>query len=177
MNGCSSSGKTSIARAIGDVSDQAWLSFGVDSFIDMISNKHHAEYFTYIAGSNKHGVTLHIDSSACAKKLFCLMPFFAKMLADTGHNVIIDEVLFDEDSLLSYRQQLSGHDLYYIGILCDLDVLQEREMARGDREVGMANDQYARVHHGILGHYDFAIDTTYVASIEAAKRILDFISF
>lgn len=35
LNGAGSSGKKSIARAIQHLSDEQWLTFGVDTFIEM----------------------------------------------------------------------------------------------------------------------------------------------
>lgn len=37
LNGAGSSGKTSIARAIQHLSNEQWLTFGVDTFIEMTS--------------------------------------------------------------------------------------------------------------------------------------------
>ncbi len=36
LNGCGSVGKTSIARSIQHLSKDSWLTFGVDSFINMM---------------------------------------------------------------------------------------------------------------------------------------------
>lgn len=174
LNGCGSSGKTSIARAIQHESPELWLSFGVDTFIDIIPFGRQEPYLKFIPGQNGRGPIMHVESGAEGAKLFSAMPQFAEMLAASGNNLIIDEVLFDEEALKGYVQQLKAHTVYYIGVFCDLEVMQEREVLRRDRCVGLSNDQIDRVHQGTLDSYDFKVDTTVISPFEAARRILKF---
>lgn len=176
INGCGSSGKTSIVKAIQHVSPDLWLTFGIDTFIDMIPADRQDAYFTMIPGANERGPTMHVASGPEGGKLFGLMPKFAEMLASRGHNLIIDEVLLDQKALKSYAQHLRAYTVYYIGIFCDLAVMQERERLRGDRCIGLSNDQMDRVHHGVLGAYDFTVDTTVVCPVTAARWILQFVN-
>jgi chloramphenicol 3-O phosphotransferase len=175
LNGCGSSGKTSIAKAIQHESPELWLSFGVDTFIDMIPFGRQEPYLKFIPGQNERGPTMHVESGPEGVKLFSVMPQFAEMLAARGNNLIIDEVLFDEEALKAYVQQLKAHTVYYIGVFCDLEVMQEREVLRRDRCVGLSNDQIDRVHQGALNSYDFKVDTTAISPFEAARQILKYI--
>ena len=77
LNGCGSSGKTSIAKAIGHESPELWLSFGVDTFIDMIPFGRQEPYLKFIPGQNERGPTIHVKSGPEGVKLFSLMPQFA----------------------------------------------------------------------------------------------------
>lgn len=175
LNGCGSSGKTSIAKAIGHESPELWLSFGVDTFIDMIPLKRQEPYLKFIPGQNKRGPTMHVESRAEGAKLFSVMPQFAEMLAASGNNLIIDEVLFDEEALKAYVHHLKTPTVYYIGVFCDLAVMQQREVLRRDRCIGLSNDQIDRVHQGVLNSYDFKVDTTAISPFEAARLILKFV--
>lgn len=175
LNGCGSSGKTSIAKAIGHESPELWLSFGVDKFIDMIPFGRQEPYLKFIPGQNERGPTMHVESGAEGAKLFSVMPQFAEILASSGNNLIIDEVLFDEEALKAYVQHLKAHTVYYIGVFCDLAVMQEREVLRRDRCIGLSNDQIDRVHQGALNSYDFKVDTTAISPFEAARLILKFV--
>ncbi len=85
------------------------------------------------------------------------------MLAARGNNLIIDEVLFDKGALKAYVQQLKAHTVYYIGVFCDLEAIQECEVLRRDRYIGLSNDEIDRVHQGILNSYDFKVDTTTIS--------------
>jgi len=175
LNGCGSSGKTSIGKAIQHVSLDLWVAFGVDTFIDMIPFGRQESYLKFIAGKNERGPTMHVASGSQGAKLFSVMPKFAEMLVLHGNNLIIDEVLFDEEALKAYVQHLKGNSVYYIGVFCYLEVMQEREVLRRDRCIGLSNDQIERVHQGILNSYDFSVDTTAISPFEAARRILKFI--
>ena len=175
LNGCGSSGKTSIAKAIQHESPELWLTFGVDTFIDMIPFGRQEPYLKFIPGQNEHGTTMHVESGPEGVKLFSVMPKFAEMLAASENNLIIDEVLFDEEALKAYVHHLKTHTVYYIGVFCDLEVLQEREVLRRDRCIGLSNDQINRVHQGALNSYDFKVDTTAISPFEAARLILKYI--
>jgi len=175
LNGCGSSGKTSIAKAIQHESPELWLSFGVDTFIDMIPFGRQESYLKFIPGQNDRGPTMHVESGPEGGKLFSVMPQFAEMLADRRNNLIIDEVIFDEEALKAYVQQLTSHTVYYIGVFCDLADMQEREVLRRDRCIGLSNDQIDRVHQGVLNSYDFKVNTTAISPFEGARRILKFV--
>lgn len=175
LNGCGSSGKTSIARAIQHESPELWLSFGVDTFIDMIPFGRQEPYLKFVPGQNERGPTCYAESGPEGVKLFSVLPKFAEMLATCGNNLIIDEVLFDEGALKAYVQQLKAHTVYYIGVFCDLEVMQEREVLRRDRCAGLSNDQIDRVNQGVLNSYDFKVDTTAISPFEAARLILKYI--
>jgi chloramphenicol 3-O phosphotransferase len=168
LNGCGSSGKTCIAKAIQQESPDLWLHFGVDTFIDMIPFGKEEQYLKFILGNNERGPTMHVESGAEGGKLFSVMPQFSEMLADLGNNLIIDEVLFDEEAL-------KAHTVYYIGVFCDLAVMQEREILRRDRCIGLSNDQFDRVHQGALNAYDFKVNTTVLSPFEAARLILQYV--
>ncbi|ETZ06935.1 chloramphenicol phosphotransferase-like protein [Holospora obtusa F1] len=72
------------------------------------------------------------------------------MLAASENNLIIDEVIFDEEALKAYVHHLKTHTVYYIGVFCDLAVMQERKILRRDRCIDLSNDQIDRVHQSVL---------------------------
>ncbi|OJU73407.1 MAG: hypothetical protein BGO07_04680 [Alphaproteobacteria bacterium 40-19] len=105
-----------------------------------------------------------------------MIPKFAETLANAGNNLIIDEVLLDDTSLRTYAASLANHTVYYIGVFCDLKIMQEREILRGDRAIGLSNDQIERVHKGICSSYDFTVDTSFQSSFTVSYKILEFLS-
>lgn len=176
LNGCGSSGKSSIAKSIQHLSNDVWITFGIDTFIDMLPTNKQELYFKFIPDQNERGATMRVESGPDAAKFFSAMPKFAAMLADKGNNIVIDEVFLDELDLKAYVEILKDHTVYYIGVFCDLNVMQEREILRGDRCIGLSNDQIDRVHQGVLGAYDFSVDTTNLSPFEAARQIMQFIA-
>lgn len=175
LNGCGSSGKTFITRSIDHLSDELWLTFGVDTFIGMLPYMKQEQYYSFVPETNEYGTSLRVETTPKGSTFFGAMPQFAKLLADLGHNLIIDEVLLSDEQLAKYVLELKDHTVYYIGVFCDLKIMQEREILRRDRCIGLANDQITHVHQGLRSHYDFRIDTTHLSSFEAAHAILDYI--
>lgn len=116
-----------------------------EQYIDL-GDKAQSGYFSFVSGMNEFGPTMNIEEGPLGKRVFGAIPYIAKILADFGNDLIIDEVLLDEASFNKYVGQLKGHTVYFIGVYCDLKTMQEREIARGDRLVGLSNGQVNRVH-------------------------------
>jgi chloramphenicol 3-O phosphotransferase len=102
------------------------------------------------------------------------MADFAHMLGCRGNNLIIDEVLFNDQQLKSYVDKLADHTVYFVGVKCDLAIMQEREYLRRDRALGLSNDQFDRVRTGIR-EYDLTVDTSNSSVFDVAREIIDFI--
>jgi chloramphenicol 3-O phosphotransferase len=93
-------------------------------------------------------------------------------LADLGHDIIVDEVIFDASRMDQFLQNLRKHTVFLVQVTCDVDVLLERERLRSDRVIGLANDQFDRLQ-SYSYDYDLTVDTTTVPAIDNAGRILD----
>lgn len=181
LNGCGSSGKTSIARGIQHLSTQPWLRFGIDLFIDMMPDQYIAfgekakeGYFNFVPGNNDRGQTIYVENGPLGDKIFGSMPAIAHILATQGNNLIIDEVLFGDEILKKYVEHLKSHTVYFFGVDCHLKTMQEREILRQDRAIGLSNDQFDRVHLGIR-EYDLKVETTCTSPFAVARQILTFI--
>ncbi len=90
--------------------------------------------------------------------------------ADLGHDIIVDEVIFDRVCLDQYLLKLSNHTVY-VQVTCEYDVLLERERLRGDRVIGLANDQFDRLQ-SYSYDYNLTVDTSCVSAIDNARQIL-----
>ena len=180
LNGCSSSGKTMVARAVQHLSDKPWLRVGVDTFIDMMPDKYipfgeqAKEGFEFIAGENANGATVEIKCGDYGRKFFDTTPNLIATIANNGLDLIVDEVLFADDMLKQYVKLLTTQKVYFIKIACDLKVMQEREILRRDRAIGLANAQTQHID-GSAREYDITIDTTNLSAFNCAQSILDFI--
>ncbi len=180
LNGCGSAGKTSIAHSLQHLSPNPLLHFSMDMFINMLppqyiafGEKAHEGYFSFVSTQNENGPIINVESGALGDRVFGMAPTIAKTLADQGNDIIIDEVLFGDSVLKTYVDQLKEHTVYFVGVFCDLKQMQEREILRRDRAIGLANGQINRVHDGIR-EYDFNVDTTHTSSFELARNILKF---
>jgi len=178
LNGTTSSGKTSIASAIQDISDKMWMQLGIDIFIDMIhtrfwgEGKDAAKGFLFKQSKNDKGQFItEIISSPMGRRLAESIPDTVKLLSDKGLDVIVDECLFDNE-IERYKTTLKNYDVCYVGVMCDLDTLEQREKDRGNRILGAARWMFDKLHKT---EYDLTVDTAKMSPMECAKRILEFV--
>ena len=81
----------------------------------------------------------------------------AHLLASQHYNLIIDDVAFGAIEVEEWKKVLEGYKVLYVGVSTPLEVLEERERARGDRFLGSARAQYFKVHENVS--YDLEIDS------------------
>jgi chloramphenicol 3-O phosphotransferase len=181
LNGCGSAGKTSIARAIQYCSDEPWLRLSMDMFIDRMPSQYIAfgkkapeGYYSFAFDQNDRGPAIKIENGPLGKQVFSAIPSIAKILADQGNNLVIDEVLLGDETLEKYVGSLKFHPVYFVGVLCDLQTMQERELLRGDRAIGLSNGQIDTIHAG-KREYDLTVDTAHTSPFVLAKDILTFV--
>jgi len=91
-------------------------------------------------------------------------------LAAAGNNLIIDDVLMEGEHLVDYLEVLADYEVYFVGVHCSLDVLEQRERERGNRCIGQARGQIDVVHKGAI--YDIELDTTSTSPKDCAQKIL-----
>lgn len=179
LNGSSSAGKTTIAKELQELSgDSVLFHTGVDHFWKMVprefydgfGTKAHETWLWTLSTDGENKPVVHISVGSLAKKYAHTMAQFIKCLADNGHDVVIDEVLLDDVSLQYYAQALREHKVYFVGVLCDLDELERREIARGDRTIGLARG-LINVVHKHKNYYDIIVDTTHSSGAACAQEI------
>lgn len=74
-----------------------------------------------------------------------------------GADVIVDTVFERQECADQCRRTLAASAPILVGLYCDVAELERREGARGDRPPGLAAGQTARVHG--FCHYDLRLDT------------------
>jgi len=109
-----------------------------------------------------------IRSGPLAERVFQGMRHAIAAMAAQGNNLIVDDVLTGGEKA-EYLRLLSSFELFLVGVFAPLEVLEERERARGDRLIGLARWQYERVHAGIA--YDLEVDTSRATAQECAELI------
>ena len=78
------------------------------------------------------------------------------------------------DSIADALSIFRRHRLCYIGVHCDLDVLEQRERERVDHNEGWARRQYHDLHDGAV--YDIEVDTTMPRLDENADLIARYLA-
>lgn len=168
LNGASSSGKTTLAHALQHGLDEPYFHLSIDVFAAMVFQRTNAgpAFSDDVVGPKLNWGFVHCVAS----------------LAAVGNNVIVDDVLCESLRLDGKRDAFLGPDLLqqrvqllapygvlYVGVHCALPELQQRERARGDRYIGLAEFQYERVHR--YSTYDVAVDTSLHTPEACAQQI------
>lgn len=165
LNGGSSSGKSGIARCLQAVLPDPWLALGIDTLVAAMPASMRA---------GDGGIELAEDGEVIVGPEFraveaAWMEGIAAM-ARAGARIILDEVfLGGADSRLRWQKALGELRVVWVGVRCDGVIAAGREVARGDRIIGMAASQAEAVHRGMV--YDVEVDTAHVESMECARAI------
>ncbi|MFJ5775437.1 chloramphenicol phosphotransferase CPT [Streptomyces sp. NPDC093094] len=165
LNGGSSSGKSGIVRCLQAVLPDPWLALGIDTFVDALP----AALRESDAG---FGVTE--DGRVSVGDVFrTLEAAWMEGVAATvraGARVVVDDVfLGGAASQQRWQKALGGLEVLWVGVRCAPEIAAGRELARGDRAVGMAVSQAEQVHRGVA--YDVEIDTARTESLDCARTI------
>jgi len=156
INGVSSSGKTTISKALQQKMEEHYFWIANDSFCDMCSPKHWKE-----------------DWIKRINQALTAMIYSIKSFSDLGFNVIVDQVFLNNESqgtlLNKCVEVLHDYPVLFVRTDCSLEKLRKREIERGNRRIGQAESQLELVHNHI--NYDIAIDTTEIDIDTNIKRI------
>lgn len=146
LNGASSSGKSSLARAIQSRIDAPFWHISID---------HLRDSGVLPTARIKRG---DFDWRVMRDAFF--LGFERSLLAyvQAGNDLVVEHIMESEDWLLRLADTLAGQDVYFVGVHCELAELERRELARGDRPVGDARRDYFRIHS--YCRYDLELDGT-----------------
>ncbi|HEY3898163.1 MAG TPA: hypothetical protein VGM54_06095 [Chthoniobacter sp.] len=155
LNGASSSGKTSIARAIQHLSVTPVLHASLDTFTDM---------FHWAAIPDEE------QKRSCHRAGVANFHRALPILAGCGFPVVIDHVFEESQWYLDCIEALKGTETHLIGVRCPLSELERRERTRPDRRGGLARFQIDRVHEGKV--YALEVDTSIDSVDVCAEKVL-----
>ena len=165
LNGGSSSGKSGIARCLQAILPDPWLTFGTDTLVEAVPVS---------TRTSAAGIEFASDGEVIVGPEFRTLEaaWIAGIaaMAHAGARIIVDEVfLGGAASQQRWKNALGTLQVLWVGVRCDGAVAAGREIARGDRMIGMAASQAEVVHHDIV--YDLQVDTTQAEALECAQAI------
>lgn len=172
LNGTTSAGKTSLARALQDVASRPLLHVRMDDFLTMQPRRldNHPDGFVFAGVEGVEPPEVSIKTGPYGAKLISGMRQAVAAMADSGLDMIVDDVWLREGAeQADYIRLLSKHQVFFVGVSAPLAILEQRELARGDRDIGQARWQQGRVHIGAT--YDLEIDTGEMTPQQAAWKI------
>lgn len=159
LNGGSSSGKSGIVRCLKHLLPDAWIDLGIDDLIGRLPPS--------MVTFGPRG-EVNLGEGFGDLQLAWLAGIAA--MARAGARIIIDDVfLAGGVSQERLRQRLAGLEVLWVGVRCAPEIAAAREIARGDRVVGMAAAQAEIVHQGV--RYDVEVDTGHTESLDCARVI------
>jgi len=163
INGSSSSGKTSIVRALQNLLLEPYLEAGFDKFIWMMPERYldRPLWDDVLGLADKAGAAGH----ALTRGMHCAI----EALAKAGCNVIADHVLVEPVWAKECADLFADLPAYLIGVQCPLEVLEQRELSRKNRTLGQARLQFPLIHKHTC--YDLEVDTSILNPDECALRI------
>ena len=144
LNGASSSGKSTLAKALQTRLETPHLHVAEDTFWAMLPER-------------------DLPFDVRFRTYYGFMGAVAA-LARAGNCVIVDTVADDKDAWAEFARLLEGVGVLAVGVRCALETLEARERERGDRGVGTARRQFETVHAHC--RYDVEVDTS-AMTIEA----------
>ncbi|MEY9876986.1 chloramphenicol 3-O phosphotransferase [Streptacidiphilus sp. MAP12-33] len=165
LNGGSSSGKSTLVRALQIVLPEPWLAVAVDAFVEMLPPSLLA---------SETGFTVAADGTVAVGAEFRALEAAWRTgvaaMVRAGARVVVDDVfLGGAASQERWRAALTGLNVLWVGVRCDGVVAAEREAARGDRAQGMAASQADAVHEGVV--YDLEVDTSRAEPAACARTV------
>lgn len=165
VNGGSSSGKSTLVRALQDLLVEPWLAASIDDLVDALpaALRASAEGFDVAPGGHVHvGTELARLEAAWRTGIAAT--------ARAGAPVVLDDVfLGGAASQRRWRESLTGLPVAWVGVRCAPHEAARREGLRGDREAGMAARQADDVHRGV--DYDVEVDTTRTGADACARAV------
>jgi chloramphenicol 3-O phosphotransferase len=163
LNGTSSSGKSSLVKALQELLEEPFLDAGLDRFLWMLPPRYlRPPLWDEVLGRA-------VEAGPAGHQLVSGLHHTLAALSRAGCNVIADHVLVEPRWLEECSLLFRDLPAYLVGVHCPLAVLEERERQRKDRTLGQARAQFSRVHaHGV---YDIEVDTSTASPEACARRI------
>ena len=157
LNGPSSAGKTTLSWELQTNALEYWYWLPLDHFFDAVPSQ-----------------LWEKDESEGFRMAYELHHECVKLVSDRGKNVIVDTVICEKDALASFEKKLAGYPVFMVKVTCPVEELNRRELARGDRDLGLAAGQADTMVP--QKSYDLIVDTHAQTTVECAGRIAEMLA-
>lgn len=187
LNGAPRSGKSSIATAIQEASDELWMNLGTDRYIRITPEQYRPGIGLRPAGIEK----MEEKPFARRGKIEALVPtMYAAMYESIaahsrlGVNVVVDVGHHDDYDiprgiLSDCARRMEGLPVLFVGVRCSVEIVWERRRNTWLREQRIPDDtpppySVHRWDHEVHkpGIYDLEVDTAKMSQEECGQAIL-----
>lgn len=158
LNGTSSAGRSSVARAMQAFAPDVFLNFSIDSVLYALPEH-------ILAKIMRGEPAPEIDYRSLVTGYYgCI-----RELAEAGNSLISDNAATTRWQTALLLDAVKEHDVTLVKVHCSVETAEAREAQRGDRRPGLARSQFENVHRWL--DYDVAVDTE-LATPDANARII-----
>jgi chloramphenicol 3-O phosphotransferase len=176
LNGSSCAGKSSIAAALQEYWPGPLQVTGIDTFLAAQSKRFFAhdgrvvDGFSWIPATVGGQAAFDIVPGPLGLGMIKASHAYWAACAEAGLDQVIDDVWLVPEQPAGLQDALAAANTIWVGVHCPLAVVEQRERDRGDRPVGAARGQHARVH--MFRDYDVTVDTSVATPQECAAAVL-----
>ncbi len=185
LNGPSGSGKSSIQREFQYLNmPNLWIKTGIDSLFDAPMPTITPENMSFWQSPNpirwvetsqdKDGnnvITLFVGEQG--DKVAYAMNSAIAEYAKNGCNVIVDYIAYKQEWFDDLQNKLKGIKTYYVAVEIPLEILEQREAARGTSPKGHARSHYFTVYGN--KKYDLTVNSATHSAKEIAQQIKELV--
>ncbi len=168
LNGSSSAGKTTLARELQTRLDEPYLHIALDQFRDGLPDRYRglnappdttgARGLNVIPVADVETPHTRIVFGDVGRTMLQGMRRAMAAMVQQGNNIIIDDIILEPEFLSDYLAVFRDLTLYFVGVRCPINIVNEREAARPGRFPGTAVGHIDVCHaHNI---YDVEVDTS-----------------
>ena len=181
LNGTSSAGKTTLARAIQAFAAEPFQLISFDQFRDGLPSRFRglnsptgspgSRGLNVVAkeANGSHATLIQLGEHGL--RVVEGMHQAIATIATAGQNVVVDHFINHVDVALDIQQVLRPFNPLYVGVYCELEELRRRESNRPGRFPGTAEAQRPAVYDCMNFHIQ--VDTTSTPASEISKEILN----
>jgi len=177
LNGTSSSGKTSIRHEFQKLTKDFYYDFSMDNLYGLFPAKYVNFKDKPLTKYHKLGIYFDAKTKTTKKgeygiKFMNDMPYVIKTLADRDTNIIGDLVLTELERIKTLVKPIRDHQTYLVRTVCSIENLRIREKQRGDRKIGLAENQLPRID---TKYNDLVLESNNKTPKQLAKELISFI--
>ncbi|MDX1416186.1 MAG: hypothetical protein R3293_18455, partial [Candidatus Promineifilaceae bacterium] len=159
INGASSAGKSTLARAVQGQFPLPLLHLSFDLFID--------GDILPMAQIRAGTFSWPVLRPAVFEGYYRCWP----ALAGAGNHLLIDHIVESKKDLQTMIKLLMGIDVFFVALHCSAAELERRERKRGDRRKGEAHADFRTVH--AFTTYDLELDSEQNSVPENAAQLIN----
>ncbi|MEM7100788.1 MAG: AAA family ATPase [Pseudomonadota bacterium] len=182
LNGCSSSGKTTLATSIQQISKVPFQYIGLDQFRDGLPmamrglnappGSPGARGLNVVPEMTENGPQTHIVFGEHGDQVLSGMRHSVQAFTKLGLNVIVDDLFFKASYVQEYAQLLDIKKTWLVGVHCDLVEIERREASRVGRFPGTAAAHIEQLHAHVP-NYDLEVWTNRDTPNVHAQQVLE----